>query len=51
MSGKRDIDHIQSHTEYVRSHRTCRRCGTSVPAASGRAPEELCEKCSVAHAT
>ncbi len=51
MSGNRDIAHIQSHTEYVRSQRTCRRCGSSIPAASGRAPDELCENCSVTHAT
>ena len=50
MSGKRDIEHIQSHTEYVRSQRTCRSCGTSIPAA-GRAPDELCEKCSATYAT
>jgi len=46
MRSKRDITHIQSHTEYVRSQRTCRGCGTSVPAASGQAPDELCENCS-----
>ncbi|WP_191906090.1 MULTISPECIES: hypothetical protein [unclassified Haloarcula] len=49
MVEKRDIDHIKAHTEYVRSQRTCRRCGTGVPAASG--PDELCDNCSSTRAT
>jgi len=45
MSGKPEMSHIQSHTEYVRSRRTCPGCGTGVPVESSRAAVSLCENC------
>jgi hypothetical protein len=51
MSEKRDIAHIQSHTEYVRSQPTCRGCGISVPTEGGRATGALCDNCSPSRGT